>query len=215
MRPAVHTHGGRRVAKTICKLELGCCRPDNHAGNRLGPRAIRGWTTRDAAPIVDCFARKMGISLSEAGVHQDGGMDSASEEQEDAVIGPEQADAAIFRRIARRVEDILEAARERDRKGQSLALDIDARFRLQDMGAVQFQLASAILEEVGGLRQEEVVSELLSLGLAAVLDGAAKAAGINGLEAQEGGSDDGDHGEETLSGILTKPLLYSGGRVLN
>ena len=44
------------------------------------------------------------------------------------------------------------------------------------MGAVQFQLASAILEEVGGLRQEEVVSELLSLGLAAVLDGAAKAA---------------------------------------
>jgi hypothetical protein len=41
---------------------------------------------------------------------------------------------------------------------------------------VQFQLASAILEEVGGLRQEEVVSELLSLGLAAVLDSAARAA---------------------------------------
>jgi len=82
----------------------------------------------------------------------------------------------MFRRIARRVEDILEAARDREQKGQRLALEIDARFQLQDMGAVQFQLASAILEEVGGLRQEEVVSELLSLGLAAVLDGAAKAA---------------------------------------
>jgi hypothetical protein len=61
-------------------------------------------------------------------------------------------------------------------RGQHLALEIDAKFRLQDMGAVQFQLASAILEEAGGLQQEEVVSELLSLGLAAVLEGAAKAA---------------------------------------
>jgi hypothetical protein len=92
------------------------------------------------------------------------------------VFGSDQANATVFRRIARRVEDILEAARDREQKGQRLALEIDARFQLQDMGAVQFQLASAILEEVGGLRQEEVVSELLSLGLAAVLDGAAKAA---------------------------------------
>jgi hypothetical protein len=85
-------------------------------------------------------------------------------------------DAVVFKRIARRVEEILDAARERERKGQRLALEIDAKFQLHDMGAVQFQLASAILEEVGGMRQEEVVSELLSLGLAAVLDGAAKAA---------------------------------------
>ena len=92
------------------------------------------------------------------------------------MFGSDQANATVFRRIARRVEDILEAARDREQKGQRLALEIDARFQLQDMGAVQFQLASAILEEVGGLRQEEVVSELLSLGLAAVLDGAAKAA---------------------------------------
>jgi hypothetical protein len=92
------------------------------------------------------------------------------------VFGSDRANATVFRRIARRVEDILEAARDREQKGQRLALEIDARFQLQDMGAVQFQLASAILEEVGGLRQEEVVSELLSLGLAAVLDGAAKAA---------------------------------------
>jgi len=92
------------------------------------------------------------------------------------VFGSDQQNATVFRRIARRVEDILEAARDREQKGQRLALEIDARFQLQDMGAVQFQLASAILEEVGGLRQEEVVSELLSLGLAAVLDGAAKAA---------------------------------------
>jgi len=92
------------------------------------------------------------------------------------MFGSDQADATIFKRIARRVEDILEAARAREQKGQRLALEIDARFQLQDMGAVQFQLASAILEEVGGLRQEEVVSELLSLGLAAVLDGAARAA---------------------------------------
>src|SRR2546428_335792 len=91
------------------------------------------------------------------------------------VFGSDQANATVFRRIARRVEDILEAARDREQKGQRLALEIDARFQLQDMGAVQFQLASAILEEVGGLRQEEVVSELLSLGLAAVLDGAAQA----------------------------------------
>jgi hypothetical protein len=92
------------------------------------------------------------------------------------MFGSDHADATVFKRIARRVEDILEAARDREQKGQRLALEIDARFQLQDMGAVQFQLASAILEEVGGLRQEEVVSELLSLGLAAVLDGAAKAA---------------------------------------
>lgn len=92
------------------------------------------------------------------------------------MFGSDRANATVFRRIARRVEDILEAARDREQKGQRLALEIDARFQLQDMGAVQFQLASAIMEEVGGLRQEEVVSELLSLGLAAVLDGAAKAA---------------------------------------
>jgi hypothetical protein len=87
-----------------------------------------------------------------------------------------RVDAAVFRKVARRVEDILEAAREREQKGQRLALEIDARFQLHDMGAVQFQLASAILEEVGGMREEEVVSELLALGLAAVLEGAAKAA---------------------------------------
>jgi hypothetical protein len=98
------------------------------------------------------------------------------QKEERPVFGSDRADATVFKRIARRVEDILEAARDREQKGQRLALEIDARFQLQDMGAVQFQLASAILEEVGGLRQEEVVSELLSLGLAAVLDGAAKAA---------------------------------------
>jgi hypothetical protein len=92
------------------------------------------------------------------------------------VFGSDQADAAVFKRIARRVEEILEAARQRERKGQRLSLEIDARFQLHDMGAVQFQLASAILEEVGGMDQEEVVSELLSLGLAAVLDSAARAA---------------------------------------
>jgi hypothetical protein len=95
----------------------------------------------------------------------------------------------VFKRIARRVEEILEAARERDRKGQRLALEIDAKFQLHDMGAVQFQLASAILEEVGGMRQEEVVSELLSLGLAAVLDGAAKAANERMAQADEADAD--------------------------
>lgn len=104
------------------------------------------------------------------------------------MIGPELADANVLRRIAQRVEDILEAVRERERKGQSLALDIDARFRLEDVGAVQFQLASAILEEAGGLGQDEVVGELLSLGLSAVLNGAARAAGVRA----EGTSFDGD-----------------------
>ena len=93
------------------------------------------------------------------------------------MVQPERAQGPVFKKIARRVEDILKAARDRERRGQHLSLEIDAKFRLQDMGAVQFQLASAILEEIGGLGQEEVVSELLSLGLAAVLDGAAKAAG--------------------------------------
>src|SRR5207244_12497110 len=92
------------------------------------------------------------------------------------MFGSNRADGAVFRRVARRVEGILEAAKEREQKGQRLALEIDAKFQLQDMGAVQFQLASAILEEVGGMREEEVVSELLSLGLAAVLEGAARAA---------------------------------------
>jgi hypothetical protein len=105
------------------------------------------------------------------------------------VFESDQADAAVFKRIARRVEEILAAAREREQKGQRLALEIDAKFQLQDMGAVQFQLASAILEEVGGMRQEEVVSELLSLGLAAVLDGAAKAATENAARAGELGAE--------------------------
>jgi hypothetical protein len=92
------------------------------------------------------------------------------------MFGNDRADAMLFKRVARRVEDILAAAKEREQKGQRLALEIDAKFQLHDMGAVQFQLASAILEEVGGMHEEEVVSELLSLGLAAVLEGAARAA---------------------------------------
>ena len=92
------------------------------------------------------------------------------------MFGNDRTDAALFKRVARRVEDILAAAKEREQKGQRLALEIDAKFQLHDMGAVQFQLASAILEEVGGMQEEEVVSELLSLGLAAVLEGAARAA---------------------------------------
>src|SRR5438067_12665822 len=107
------------------------------------------------------------------------------------MVQPERAQGVVFKKIARRVEDILKAARDRERRGQHLSLEIDAKFRLQDMGAVQFQRASAILEEVGGLGQEEVVSELLSLGLAAVLDGAAKAAG--------GGESDAPITSETLS----------------
>jgi hypothetical protein len=124
-------------------------------------------------------------------------------------MGPEHADPAVFRRIARRVEDILEAARDRERKGQTLALDIDARFRLQDVGAVQFQLASAILEEMGGLRQEEVVTELLSLGLAAVLQGAAKAAGIGDMD------DEDDDDCVSLPESLSMPVGFNGNRVLN
>lgn len=100
--------------------------------------------------------------------------------KKDVMIAIDGTDSAVIRRIARRVEDILEAARERECKGQVLALDIDARFRLEDTGAVQFQVASAILEETSGLGQEEVVGELLTLGLAAVLSGAARAAGAGG-----------------------------------
>jgi hypothetical protein len=126
----------------------------------------------------------------------------------------ENADAVVLKRIARRVEDILEAARDRESKGQSLALDIDARFRLQDMGAVQFQLASAILEEVGGLRQEEVVSELLSLGLASVLRGAARAAQAGGV-----GTPPGEDGMEDSATDDALPLLAAAGamaqRVVN
>ena len=133
----------------------------------------------------------------------------------------------VLRRIASRVEDILEAAKDRESKGQSLALDIDARFRLEDMGAIQFQLASAILEEVGGLRQEEVVSELLSLGLASVLRGAAKAASDNGMGSQLKLSDSGPRFggiplddasfgdlEEDL-GLLSAPVVSRGQRILN
>ena len=62
---------------------------------------------------------------------------------------PERAHGVILKKIARRVEEILRTARDRERRGQHLALEIDAKFRLQDMGAVQFQLATAILEEAG------------------------------------------------------------------
>lgn len=90
------------------------------------------------------------------------------------MTGPEPPDTVVTRRITRRMRDILQAAKDRERQGQSLALDIDARFLLQDRSAVQFQLASAILEEAAGLSQEEIVSELLTLGLEAVLQGAAE-----------------------------------------
>jgi hypothetical protein len=127
------------------------------------------------------------------------------------VIGPERANPMVFRRIARRVEDILEAARDRETKGQTLALDIDARFRLQDLSAVQFQLASAILEEMGGLRQEEVVGELLAMGLAAVLNGAAKA--VTSPGAADRGEEPFDGVEdEALAGLLSGPLVMAGTR---
>ena len=138
----------------------------------------------------------------------------------------EGTDAVVLRRIATRVEDILEAAKDRENKGQSLALDIDARFRLEDMGAIQFQLASAILEEVGGLRQEEVVSELLSLGLASVLRGAAKAATENGVRSPLAGEDRGSRfgdlpfdtdgfGDGDEVGLLATPIVTRGQRILN
>jgi hypothetical protein len=136
------------------------------------------------------------------------------------VIGREQADSAVYRRIARRVEDILEAARDRERNGQTLALDIDARFRLQDVGAVQFQLASAILEETNGLRQEEVVTELLTRGLASVLQGAAREAGQNGITAPLSADSLEDallseEGEWDEALTTPSPLLFAPRRVLN
>lgn len=131
------------------------------------------------------------------------------------MIGSEQADGAVFSRIVRRVEDILQAAHERERMGETLALDIDARFRLQESSAVQFQLASAILEEMGGLEQEEVVSELLSLGLAAVLNSAARAARA-GTESGPPvpGEEAGEESDE-LPAPFSGPLVLTGNRTLN
>ena len=131
------------------------------------------------------------------------------------MIGPE-ADPVVFRRIAQRVQDILNAAKEREENGESLAVDIDARFRLQDLGAVQFQLASAILEETGGLRQEEVVGELLSLGLAAVLDSAAKVARIGDPEPEcELEEPDASRVDAAVSRLLAGAPIRRGSRVLN
>jgi len=127
------------------------------------------------------------------------------------VIGPYQLDPAVVERIARRVEDILEAARERERRGQRLSLEIDARFQLVDLGAVQFQLAAAILEETTGLDQEDVVTELLSLGLAVVLDGAARAARevpVPGLESALVGESDPSQVREIRT-VLDLPDLVS------
>jgi hypothetical protein len=80
-----------------------------------------------------------------------------------------QLDSLVLRQVMRRIQDILEAARERARRGQTLTLDVSAQFRLYEARAVHFQLASAILEESQNMSQEEVVCELLSLGLARVL----------------------------------------------
>ncbi len=133
------------------------------------------------------------------------------------MIGSEQGDAVVLRRIARRVEDIMEQARDRETKGQTLALDIDARFRLQDLGAVQFQLASAILEEMGGLRQEEVVSELLALGLSTVLRGAARAAAGGEMASSLMDADDElePPQDEALMNVFAAPLVVNGTRVVN
>jgi hypothetical protein len=132
------------------------------------------------------------------------------------VIGPE-SDPVVFRRIAERVQEILSAAEEREEQGQVLAVDIEARFRLQDLGAVQFQLATAILEEAGGLRQEEVVGELLSLGLAAVLDGAAKVAKLGGdgpgLDLIDEIEHEPTRAATAASRVFCRPRM--GGRVLN
>src|SRR5947209_1307414 len=130
------------------------------------------------------------------------------------MVQPERAQGLVFKKIARRVEDILKAARDRERRGQHLSLEIDAKFRLQDVGAVQFQLASAILEEVGGLGQEEVVSELLSLGLAAVLDGAARAASDT---SPKGERESGTRSEPARAALyeLPRPSATIGSRTVN
>jgi hypothetical protein len=127
----------------------------------------------------------------------------------------ERAQGVVLKRIARRVEDILQAARDRERRGQHLALEIDAKFRLQDMGAVQFQLASAILEEAGGLEQEEVVSELLSLGLAAVLDGAARAASNPADNSSGHGRESSGEKPRAPAFELPRPAGVFGSRMVN
>lgn len=121
-------------------------------------------------------------------------------------------DSAVYRRIARRVEEILEAARDRERNGQTLALDIDARFRLQDLGAVQFQLASAFLEETSGLRQEQVVTELLTRGLASVLQAVARGAAT--VLPHSGLPQVPEEVEEVVRREVSAPSPY-GRRVLN
>lgn len=128
------------------------------------------------------------------------------------MTGREPPETGVTRRIARRMRDILQAARDRERQGQSLALDIDARFLLQDRSAVQFQLASAILEEAAGLSQEEIVSELLALGLDAVLQGAAENH-LPSVDAADLPLD--DHMEVTLSRESRWDEGPTAGRLLN
>ena len=41
------------------------------------------------------------------------------------MVQPERAQGMVFKKIARRVEDILKAARDRERRGQHLSLEID------------------------------------------------------------------------------------------
>ncbi len=122
------------------------------------------------------------------------------------MVESDQGNGVTFRRIARRVEDILEEAREREGDGHSLSLEVEARFRLQGQTAVQFQVASVILEETGGLRQEEVVSELLSLGLEAVLNSAARSVAA---ELSEGG------GTSRPVNSLVSHRIPAGSRMLN
>ena len=102
--------------------------------------------------------------------------------------------------------------------GQTLALDIDARFRLQDYSAVQFQLASAILEEMGDFREEDVVSELLSLGLAAVLNGAARAAAVGEMSLPAGSmalDDDLLGPDDEWSEAPAPSYAFAGSRTIN
>jgi len=81
--------------------------------------------------------------------------------------------ALALKRAARKIQRLLEQAREKQANGEQHGLEIEARFLLKPEQALRFRLALALLQELRGMREEDLIADLLSRGVNSVMDEAA------------------------------------------
>lgn len=80
-------------------------------------------------------------------------------------------DKAALRRAARKVQKLLDEARMQ--QGRCDGMEVHAHFVLRPEQALRFRLALALLEELRGLSEAEIIADLLSRGVQSVMEEAA------------------------------------------